>query len=45
MKNEKKYLNVPSNKLNNTTLHKGRKLLYPDVEIKLIQFRIHSQII
>ena len=38
MKNEKKYLNVSSNKLTNTTLHKGLKLLYPEVEIKLIQF-------
>ena len=35
---KKKFLNVLSNKLTSTTLHKGRKLLYPVVEIKIIQF-------
>ena len=35
---KKKYLNASSDKLTNKTLHKGGKLLYPEVEIKLLQF-------
>ena len=36
MKKESSFLNVPSNMLNKKTLNTGKDILYPDVEIKLI---------
>ena len=38
MKNEKNLANVSSENLKNKTLHEGRKILYPDIEIQLVQF-------
>ena len=38
MKKESSFLNVPSNMLNKKTLSTGKDILYPDVEIKLINF-------
>lgn len=38
MRNEKNLANVSSENLKNKTLHKDRKILYPDIEIQLIHF-------
>lgn len=36
MRNEKNLANVSSENLKNKTLHKGRKILYPEIEIQLV---------
>ena len=38
IKNESNFLNVSSSNLQEKTLHKGGKLILPEVELKLIQF-------
>lgn len=38
MRNEKNLAQVSSENLKNKTLHKPRKILYPDIEIQLVQF-------
>jgi len=38
IKNELKYNNLPDDKLKKTILHKGGTILYPDVEIQLVNF-------
>ena len=38
MKKESSFLNLPSNKLNKKTLNTGKSILYPEVEINLINF-------
>ena len=38
MRNEKNLANASSENLKNKTLHKGRKIIYPDIEIQLVQF-------
>ena len=37
-KNEVKFKSLPAEKLKKTNLHKGGSLLYPDIEIQLINF-------
>lgn len=37
-KNELKFKNLPVEKLKKTNLHKGGALLYPELEIQLINF-------
>ena len=37
-KAENKFNNLPDEKLNNKTLQKGKSILYPDIEINLINF-------
>ena len=38
MKKESSFFNVPSNMLNKKTFNTGKDILYPDIEIKLINF-------
>ena len=37
-KNEEKYLNLPIGKLKKATAHKGTHILYPNLELYLINF-------
>ena len=38
IKNKDKFVNLPSEKLSLTTLHKGRQVKYPDINNKLIDY-------
>lgn len=38
MKKEKDFLNISNNKLNKTTLHSEKKILYPEAEKELMNF-------
>ena len=38
IRSENNFINVPTSHLNKKTIHKGPKILYPELEIKIIQF-------
>ena len=38
MKKEKEFSNVSTDKLNKTTLHCGRQILYPEAETEIVQY-------